>query len=55
MNSIDEMDRPEKLEKLFRMMANGRIDAALKLAQILEEELQKLEPKPKKASNDTKK
>lgn len=43
MNSIDELPRKEKLEKLCRLTCNGRIDAAIKLAEVLEEIFVQLE------------
>lgn len=47
MNEIDELPLPEKLEKLLRMIVMGRMDAAVKLAEVLATELKK--PEPKKA------
>jgi flagellar motor component MotA len=50
MNSIDELERPEKIEKLLRLVVMGRVDAAIKLAELLESELQKLEATKKKVT-----
>jgi len=47
MNEIDDLPLPEKLEKLLRMVVMGRTDAAVKLAEVLANELKK--PEPKKA------
>lgn len=56
MNEIDELPLAEKLEKLLRMVANGRIDAAVKLAEVLAEALPQREViSPEAAYSKTKK
>lgn len=37
MDEIDTLPLPQKLEKLLRMVAMGRLDAAVKLAEVLTE------------------
>lgn len=40
MDDIDNLPLDEKLVKLLRMIANGRADAAIKLAEVLHDYLQ---------------
>ncbi len=43
MNDLDELTRLERLEKLLRMTVHGRVDAAIKLAEVIEAEFVRLE------------
>lgn len=40
---IEDLKRNEAFDKLFRMITHGRLDAAVKMAEVIEEEFTKLE------------